>query len=117
MEPKVKYAPAMTEQTCERMIQRYTDKFNQLQAELLQDFNRLKWSMEAMIHSHEMMRLYKFLLSCGCDVNGVYEYELEYVLKGYNATQNSTNEISNYEHRMRYVAKLDFLEEIKPYLS
>jgi hypothetical protein len=117
METKVKYAPTMTEQTCERMIQRYTDKFNQLHAELLNDFNQLKWNMEAMIHSNEMIHLYRKLMSCGCDVDSVYEYEIGYVLKGYNAMQKSTNEISNFEHRVRYVAKLDFLEEIKPYLS
>ena len=113
-----KHKLAMSVEQVERMIARYTNRFNESKSKLDENFRYgLQWELNSMISNNEKIQLYNFLLRCECDVDAVYKRELDYVMKPYNAMQNSTNAISNLEYHIRYQARLEFLEEIKPYTS
>jgi hypothetical protein len=100
------------------MLKRYTNEFQELNEKLSKDFTQISWICSSMIFADEMVKLYNTLTSTDEHmIDEYYEHIRDYILTGYNVEKCSTNELANYEHRVRYKAKLYFLEEIKPYLS
>ena len=100
------------------MLKRYTDEFQKYNERLSKDFTTFSWICESMIYADEMVKLYNTLTSVDEHmIDEYYESIRYYILRGSNVEKCSSNEIANYEHRVRYKAKVYFLDEIKPYLS
>ena len=100
------------------MLKRYTDEFQDLNEKLSKDFTIFSWACESIIYAHEMVKLYNDLTSADEHmIDEYYERIRDYILRGSNVEKCSSNELDNYEHRIRYKAKVYFLDEIKPYLS
>jgi hypothetical protein len=100
------------------MLKRYTNEFQELKEKLSNDFTQISWICGSMIFADEMVKLYNTLTSSDEHmIDEFYEHIRDYILSSFNVEKGSTNQMANYEHRVRYKAKVYFLNEIKPYLS